>query len=358
MTYLLGHDATEQDRLFHQHVLWRGTLLPTLQEVGVRRGAAVLEVGCGTGVLLADIAELVLPDGSRHAVFGQGGGDALAEEIGAPLVARIPLEPAVSEGGDAGAPLVLSTPDSPAGRAFVALADRIEADGIALTHVDLGGGLGIRYRDEEAIDPYEYALAVRRARGTRTHRLLFEPGRFLVGNAGVLLTRVQYVKRGADRNFLVVDAAMNDLIRPALYGAWHEVLPVQRRDESAEPAVYDVVGPVCESADFLAKDRALAARAGRGELLVVLARGENLASADPAPPRTRVSGGHVVGKKVFVPFGAQADALLVETAEGLALAERPTTGWRATAQPTLDHAQRFAALELDHDAELVADADS
>ncbi len=102
-----------------------------------------------------------------------------------------------------------------------ALVDRIEADGIALSHVDLGGGLGIRYRDEETIDPYEYGLAVRRARGHAEAPAAVRAGPLAVGNAGVLLTRVLYLKPGETRDFAIVDAAMNDLIRPALYGAWH-----------------------------------------------------------------------------------------------------------------------------------------
>ena len=150
-----------------------------------------------------------------------------------------------------------------------ALVDRIEADGIALAHVDLGGGLGIRYRSEETIDPYQYALAVQRARGARKHRLLFEPGRFLVGNAGVLLTRVLYLKPGEARDFAIVDAAMNDLIRPALYDAWHDVEAVRPR--SGAPLRWQIVGPVCESADFLAHDRDLAL--AEGDLLAVRSAG-------------------------------------------------------------------------------------
>ncbi len=149
------------------------------------------------------------------------------------------------------------------------LADRIEAAGIPLAHIDLGGGIGIRYRDEETIDPGAYALAVRQARGARGHRLLFEPGRLLVGNAGVLLTRVVYLKRGGPRNFAVVDAAMNDLIRPALYDAWQAVDAVRPRRNAAHP--WEVVGPVCESADFLAHDRLLALE--EGDLLAVRGAG-------------------------------------------------------------------------------------
>jgi diaminopimelate decarboxylase len=149
------------------------------------------------------------------------------------------------------------------------LVDRLEADGIVLRHVDLGGGLGIRYRDEETIDPYAFALAVRKALGARRHELLFEPGRFLVGNAGVLLTRVLYLKPGGGRDFAIVDAAMNDLLRPALYDAWHAVDAVRPRDVPARR--WEIVGPVCESADFLARDRLLAIE--RGDLLAVRGAG-------------------------------------------------------------------------------------
>lgn len=149
------------------------------------------------------------------------------------------------------------------------LVDRIEADGIALSHIDLGGGLGIRYRDEVTIDPGEYGRAVRNVLGSRPHELLFEPGRFLVGNAGLLLTRVTYLKPGPDRNFAIVDAAMNDLLRPALYRAWHPV-------ESVGPSTgavrrWQIVGPICESGDFLAHDRELSLAAG--DLLAVGAAG-------------------------------------------------------------------------------------
>ncbi len=145
------------------------------------------------------------------------------------------------------------------------LVDRIEAGGIPLQHIDLGGGLGIRYRDEEAIDPYAYGLAMRDALGTRGHRMLFEPGRLLVGAAGVLLTQVEYLKPGAAKNFAIVDAAMNDLMRPALYDAWHPVHAVRPRD--GDERSWDIVGPVCESGDFLARDRMLSL--APGDLLAV-----------------------------------------------------------------------------------------
>ena len=149
------------------------------------------------------------------------------------------------------------------------LVDRIEAAGIPLRHIDLGGGLGIRYRDEETIDAYEYGLAVREALGSRPHRLLLEPGRYLVGNAGLLLTRVEYLKPGAAKNFAIVDAAMNDLLRPALYDAWHPVDPVRPR--AGDERQWEIVGPVCESGDFLAHDRRLALLPG--DLLAIGAAG-------------------------------------------------------------------------------------
>jgi diaminopimelate decarboxylase len=150
-----------------------------------------------------------------------------------------------------------------------ALIDRLAAEGIHLEHIDIGGGIGIRYRDEETIDPYEYALAIGRLRGDRPLKVLLEPGRFLVGNAGVLLTRVMYLKPGADRSFAIVDAAMNDLLRPALYDAWHDVRPVRPRTTPSR--VWQIVGPVCESADFLACDRDLAL--DEGDLLAICSAG-------------------------------------------------------------------------------------
>jgi len=149
------------------------------------------------------------------------------------------------------------------------LADRVEAAGIPLAHVDLGGGIGVRYRDEVPIAPADYAAAVRRAVGKRRHALLFEPGRALVANAGILVTRVEYLKRGGERRFAIVDAAMNDLMRPALYDAWHDVRPVHPRDGATE--TWEIVGPVCESADFLAHERALAL--ADGDLLAIATAG-------------------------------------------------------------------------------------
>jgi diaminopimelate decarboxylase len=147
--------------------------------------------------------------------------------------------------------------------------DALDATGMHLEHLDLGGGLGIRYRDETPPAIGDYLGALFRRIGNRKLKILLEPGRSLVGNAGLLLARVEYLKHGVAKNFAVTDAAMNDLLRPALYDAWHEVLPVARRDRPVKR--YDIVGPVCESADFLARDRDLALAGG--DLLAVMSAG-------------------------------------------------------------------------------------
>ena len=152
---------------------------------------------------------------------------------------------------------------------ILALADRLAAQGIALQHIDLGGGVGIVYRDEDTPDLAAYAAAVRELIGSRTLGLILEPGRSLVGNAGVLLTRVEYVKHNENKNFVITDAAMNDLMRPALYQAYHHIEPAET--PSAAPFAADIVGPICETGDFLAKDRSIAAQAG--DLLVVRSAG-------------------------------------------------------------------------------------
>jgi diaminopimelate decarboxylase len=152
---------------------------------------------------------------------------------------------------------------------ILALVDRLKAQGIELEHIDLGGGTGIRYHHENPPPLADYAVALLAGLRGYPQRLLLEPGRALVGNAGLLLTRVEYEKLGADKNFLVVDAGMNDLIRPALYHAYHGILPVLERSGSARR--YDVVGPVCESADFLGRDRELTV--APGDLLAILSAG-------------------------------------------------------------------------------------
>ncbi|EZP69363.1 diaminopimelate decarboxylase [Pseudomonas sp. P7] len=152
---------------------------------------------------------------------------------------------------------------------LLALIDRLGECGIYLHHIDLGGGVGVRYRDEEPPLIADYIQAVRERIEGRDLTLMFEPGRYIVANAGVLLTQVEYLKHTEHKDFAIVDAAMNDLIRPALYQAWMNVTAVTPRDSEAR--AYDIVGPICETGDFLAKDRQLALE--EGDLLAVHSAG-------------------------------------------------------------------------------------
>lgn len=149
------------------------------------------------------------------------------------------------------------------------LVDELAARGIELHHMDLGGGLGIRYQDETPPEPAEYTRALLAAMGDRNMEILLEPGRAIAGNAGVLLTTVQYLKHTDDKNFAIIDGAMNDLMRPALYGAWQDIVPLSPR--KGEGRVYDLVGPVCETGDFLGKERRLNLQ--QGDVLAVRSAG-------------------------------------------------------------------------------------
>jgi diaminopimelate decarboxylase len=174
-----------------------------------------------------------------------------------------------------GSQLTALTPFADALERLLALVDELVRCGVTLRHIDLGGGLGIRYRDEHPPEPSEYVahlLAKLDALDGRYRhlRILIEPGRAIVGPAGALLTRILYLKHGGARDFAVVDAGMNDLLRPALYDAWQEIVPVLRRREGAGRR-YDVVGPVCESADVLGRGRELCLQPD--DLLAVLAAG-------------------------------------------------------------------------------------
>jgi len=190
------------------------------------------------------------------------------------------------------------------------LAGALLDSGIALQHLDLGGGLGIRYNEEQPPEPGDYVRAILdrlQAKGARYQklRLVFEPGRAIVGNAGLLLTRVLFLKLGEERNFAVVDAAMNDLLRPALYDAWHDITPVAV-DQPRTLRTYDVVGPVCESGDFLGQDRVLGIEAG--DLLAVVSAGAYGAvmssnyNTRPRIPEVMVDGNrfHVVRRRETV----------------------------------------------------------
>ena len=173
-----------------------------------------------------------------------------------------------------GSQLTSTAPFRDAAGRIAALAEALLAHGVPIRQLDFGGGLGIRYRDETPPAPADYVhdlLAVLdgASPALREARLLIEPGRAIVGNAGVLVTRVEYLKHSAHRNFAIVDAAMNDLMRPALYDAWHDIVSVQTCTGAHK--TYDVVGPVCESGDFLGRERSLALMPG--ELLAVMSAG-------------------------------------------------------------------------------------
>ncbi|HDS1787512.1 diaminopimelate decarboxylase [Pseudomonas putida] len=152
---------------------------------------------------------------------------------------------------------------------LLVLVDRLAECGIHLRHLDLGGGVGVRYRDEQPPRVADYIKAIRERVGERDLALVFEPGRYIVANAGVLLTRVEYLKHTEHKDFAIIDAAMNDLIRPALYQAWMGVSAVKPR--AGEGRAYDLVGPICETGDFLGKDRVL--NLTEGDLLAVESAG-------------------------------------------------------------------------------------
>lgn len=207
--------------------------------------------------------------GLRQNKFGVAHDEAERLYLRAAALAGIEL---VGIGCHIGSQLAQAAPFAEAAGRIAALADRLGNLGIGLKHLDIGGGIGIRYRaDEPAASIASFLDGALGMLAGRRETLIVDPGRSVVGHAGVLLTRVEYVKPGAARNFLVVDAAMNDLLRPALYGAWHEVLAVRQPEQAAESAVYDVVGPVCESGDFLARERRLSAQSG--DLLAVMSAG-------------------------------------------------------------------------------------
>ena len=186
-----------------------------------------------------------------------------------------------------GSQLTETSPFIAAAEKILALVDALAVEGIRLEHIDLGGGLGIRYHDETPPAIADYVAALLGALRGRGEKLILEPGRVLVGNAGVLLTRVEYLKHGEEKNFAIVDAAMNDLMRPALYEAFHEILPVQRENVSPHPnplphagegaieksnaSIYEIVGPVCETGDFIGHARNLAI--APQSLLAVLSAG-------------------------------------------------------------------------------------
>lgn len=195
-----------------------------------------------------------------------------------------------------GSQLLDPAPIAEAAAKVLGLVDRLTAMGIQLEHLDLGGGLGIRYGDENPPSVSEYLAPLLEKLEGRSEEICFEPGRSLVGNAGLLLTRVEYLKHGEAKNFAVVDAAMNDLARPALYDAFHDIVPVVSREGNSQR--YEVVGPICESGDFLGHDRALAIN--EGDLLAILSAGAyGMTMSSNYNTRPRAAEVMVDGKRVF-----------------------------------------------------------
>jgi len=169
-----------------------------------------------------------------------------------------------------GSQLTELTPFEDALDRVLLLVDQLAEAGINLHHIDVGGGLGIDYQDDNPPTPQAYVQAVTAKLEGRSLEIIMEPGRAMVGNAGVMLTTVEFLKQGEEKNFCIVDGAMNDLIRPALYSAWQNIVPVEMRSEG-DSTTYDVVGPICETGDFLGKERALNVQSG--DCLAVLSSG-------------------------------------------------------------------------------------
>jgi diaminopimelate decarboxylase len=209
--------------------------------------------------------------------------------------ARLPNIRVVGIDCHIGSQLTEVSPFIAAAEKILALVDKLAAEGIHLEHIDLGGGLGICYNDETPPLVAEYAGALLAALKGRSERIIVEPGRAIVGSAGVLLTRVEYLKHGEEKNFAIVDAAMNDLMRPALYDAYHAILPVQKSEGEARQ--FEVVGPVCETGDFIGHARELSI--AQGDLLCVKSAGAYGMSMSsnyntrPRAPEVLVSGAEI-----------------------------------------------------------------
>lgn len=187
--------------------------------------------------------------------------------------AELPSIAAIGIDVHIGSQLTSLEPFETAFKRLATMVEELRAEGHNITNIDMGGGLGIPYHSDNDVPPHpdEYAALVKRTVGHLGCKLTFEPGRLIVGNAGILVSRVIYVKEGDDRTFLIVDAAMNDLIRPTLYEAFHEVCPVTK-PSSAEQVTYDVVGPVCETGDYMGKARSLP-RLQAGDLIAIMSAG-------------------------------------------------------------------------------------
>jgi diaminopimelate decarboxylase len=196
-----------------------------------------------------------------------------------------------------GSQLTETTPFLDALDRVLGLIDTLSANGVEITHVDLGGGLGINYKDETPPEPAEYASLLRGRLGDRNLMVMLEPGRAIAGNAGLLITQVEYLKHSEHKDFAIVDAAMNDLLRPTLYSAWQNIIPLRPREGTKRS--YDVVGPVCETGDFLGKDRELALE--QGDFLAVRSAGAyGFGMSSNYNSRPRVAELMVDGDKVHI----------------------------------------------------------
>ncbi|MCC5813034.1 MAG: diaminopimelate decarboxylase [Ectothiorhodospiraceae bacterium] len=215
-----------------------------------------------------------------------------------------------------GSQLTRTAPFRDALERVVAMIDRLAEEGLRLEHIDIGGGLGVRYRDEQPPSPADYAAELLPPLQERGLKVLLEPGRSIVANAGVLLTEVQYLKHAPHKNFAIIDAAMNDLLRPALYAAWQAIEPVRPR--KGEALRYDLVGPVCETGDFLGKDRDMVLE--QGDLLAVRSAGAYgfvMASnynTRPRPPELMVDGDkvHLIRRRETLEQLLEGERLLPE----------------------------------------------
>jgi diaminopimelate decarboxylase len=197
------------------------------------------------------------------------------------------------------------------------LAETLKEQGLSIRHLDLGGGLGVRYRDETPPEPAEYAAAILDRLSNTGYEILLEPGRAIMANAGILLMTVEYLKLSPHKNFAIVDAAMNDNMRPALYSAWQHIGPTELQGDT-ETRTYDIVGPVCETGDFLGKERELAL--SEGDLLAMRsagAYGYSMSSnynTRPRPVELMVDGNrvHVIHKRETFEQMIEGEQLLPE----------------------------------------------
>jgi diaminopimelate decarboxylase len=205
--------------------------------------------------------------GLKENKFGIDINQALTEYLRA---AKMPHIKAIGIDCHIGSQLTETTPFLDALDKILNLVSVLQANGINLHHLDLGGGLGIRYKDEHPPEPSDYIKAILERLGDNDFEVLLEPGRAIVGNAGLLVTRVEYLKPTDHKNFAIVDAAMNDLVRPSLYSAWQEIIPVKLQSTALEQK-WDIVGPVCETGDFLGKDRDL--KLTQGDYLAIRSSG-------------------------------------------------------------------------------------